>query len=313
MRAVQHADMLDSGRKRRAPRRAVVEAAIVGVELCVGSGHTADHAQRLFGHHLRLERAADDQQVARAVAWRVNLDARREHRDADTRSHRRVGLSVTHDDVRCHRMPDDRVVPTRAGQAACERTQLGHRGHQRAQARVLIGQAAAHRSRIAAVAREIEGDRHIAVAGQREREGLHQLLRAGETVRDQHHRRSGCAGRRAEHGDRRRTQPLVLDRHTVGQAFEPRHANCDGEQRKRGHQPRRPCRPAPRRAGAQLCGCCPHAMPTSCSLRVHNRLARASSLALADSGCAKAARPSFCRLPQLQCTPDCAKLASATT
>ena len=118
--AVEHADVLDAARKRRAPRRARTEIAI-------GHAFSRQIAARLVGDakgfvlkHGGLEGANDHEQIAR----RERCGARRKHRDRDGRFDLRMRLGVTDDDVGGHRMAKQSKPSVAERQAPRDRRRL---------------------------------------------------------------------------------------------------------------------------------------------------------------------------------------------
>ena len=237
VRAVEHADVLDTRRQRGAPRRAVLEAA-VGVSSCTSGPATRPTTRRASRASSAGSSAPTMTSRLRGLSAGVSArDAGREQRHADGGLQLGVRLRMAHHDVRGHRMAEHGAAPVAARQAAHEGGHLLHRRQQRALACLRLGQAAAQGRGVAAMARVVEGHGDVAVARQGQRKGLHQLLRSGKAMRDQHHRRGGGGRRRPEHRHRRGAHAQAADQHAAACRFELPDGRGDGQQRQRGGQP----------------------------------------------------------------------------
>lgn len=219
--AVEHADVLDTGREDEAPRGAGGEALRRrgGFQPVLGQ-----HAPRLGREPLGFQRADDGQQVARhRSAW---PHGGAEGGDGDGPGHgrarlRRRGDGPAQHDVPTHGMAEQHHPPIAARQGAGEILDGGERGEQRPTGAAVVADAAGQGVRVAAMAREVEGHGEVAVAGEGRGEGQHELLRPGEAMGDDHDRAGRRAGRRAEH---RQRDPAELGR-------------LAAERRRRGLQP----------------------------------------------------------------------------
>ena len=223
--AVQHPDVLDAVGEDQTPGVACGEAADGLAFLGRLASAQAQHPQPLLPQP-GLPGADDDQQVPR----RLRRHHAGEERDRDGR--RNLGLplrGVADDDVRGHRVPQQRQATIRARQRQRMLGHLAHLPQQVARRTRLCRDVAQERGAVAAVAQQVVGHGKVPGPRQRHREGRHELLRPGETVGDQHDGRR-LRTRKAIDRHRRRPQPRLRDIQSGRRAGELPEARRDGQE-----------------------------------------------------------------------------------